>query len=204
MGRGLRPPDGAALIGAPFWAEARETGWSADRLLSKTSIKNGLALAFEPDAERWTALQASNVHEIWLAGLHPHHDQRGAFIEAVQNIGRVVRWVDVPAARALAAPYIHARASGRAFVVLKAATSIDGRSASRTGQSQWITGPVARAVGRRVRSQVDAILVGIGTVLADDPQLTARRFGRPDPVRIVLDTQLRIPLDVRLVTTARQ
>ncbi|MEO1336429.1 MAG: hypothetical protein AAFV29_12335, partial [Myxococcota bacterium] len=74
MGRGLRPPDGAALIGAPFWAEARETGWSADRLLSKTSKKTGLALAFEPDAERWTALQASNVHEIWLAGLHPHHD----------------------------------------------------------------------------------------------------------------------------------
>jgi len=85
----------------------------------------------------------------------------------------------------------------------KAACSLDGKIATVGGESQWLTGEAARALGRRLRHRVDAIVVGIGTVLADDPQLTTRRprgrgAGR-DPIRIVLDSRLRLPLTARLL-----
>ena len=89
---------------------------------------------------------------------------------------------------------------GRPFIVLKAATSLDGRAATHTGHSQWITGEAARADVHAVRNRLDAIAVGVGTVLADDPQLTVRgvRGGR-DPVRVVLDSSLRTPPGARLM-----
>ena len=89
---------------------------------------------------------------------------------------------------------------GRPFTVLKAASSLDGRVATHTGHSQWITGEAARADGHALRNRLDAILVGVGTVLADDPRLTARgiRGGR-DPVRIVLDSSLRTPPGAKLM-----
>jgi diaminohydroxyphosphoribosylaminopyrimidine deaminase/5-amino-6-(5-phosphoribosylamino)uracil reductase len=76
--------------------------------------------------------------------------------------------------------------------VLKAAASLDGKIVSADGESKWITSPRARKEGRLLRSRADGVLVGINTVLADDPELTSRGAGR-DPVRIVLDTGLRIP-----------
>jgi diaminohydroxyphosphoribosylaminopyrimidine deaminase/5-amino-6-(5-phosphoribosylamino)uracil reductase len=82
---------------------------------------------------------------------------------------------------------------GRPLYVLKVAASLDGKIATRTGESKWITGPQARADGRILRSKLGAILVGVETVLADDPRLTARGAGRTDPVRVVLDSRLRTP-----------
>ncbi|WP_096058425.1 bifunctional diaminohydroxyphosphoribosylaminopyrimidine deaminase/5-amino-6-(5-phosphoribosylamino)uracil reductase RibD [Haliangium ochraceum] len=89
---------------------------------------------------------------------------------------------------------------GRPWFALKAAMTLDGKVATRTGDSQWITGPQARAHGHGLRDRLDAMLVGIGTVLADDPRLTARgaRDAR-DPVRVVVDSRLRTPLDARLL-----
>jgi len=89
----------------------------------------------------------------------------------------------------------------RPFVIAKAACSLDGKIATRTGDSQWLTGPAARAVGHRLRHECDAIVVGVGTVLADDPQLTTRlpRRRTKDPIRIVLDSRLRLPLTARLL-----
>lgn len=96
--------------------------------------------------------------------------------------------------------YIRAR---EPFVVLKAALSLDGKLATRTGDSQWITGEGARRRVHEMRDTVDAVVVGIGTVLKDDPMLTTRlevREGR-DPLRVVVDSRGRLPLGARLLRT---
>jgi diaminohydroxyphosphoribosylaminopyrimidine deaminase/5-amino-6-(5-phosphoribosylamino)uracil reductase len=85
------------------------------------------------------------------------------------------------------------------FVILKMAATLDGKLATRNGESQWITGETSRRFVHRLRDQVDGVVVGIGTVLKDDPMLTARiRRGR-DPYRIVLDSRLRIPENAKVV-----
>lgn len=91
--------------------------------------------------------------------------------------------------------------TARPRITLKIATSLDGRIGTSTGESQWITGPEARIQGHRLRAASDAVLVGVETVLADDPRLTARlpegETG-PDPLRIVLDSRMRTPPFARL------
>ena len=93
---------------------------------------------------------------------------------------------------------------GRPFISLKIATSLDGKIADNHGKSQWITSAPAREYGQLLRSQYDAIATGIGTVLADDPQLTCRLLGLEDrsPVRIVYDRRLRLPAASKLVQSA--
>lgn len=90
----------------------------------------------------------------------------------------------------------------RPFVVLKAATSLDGKIATATGESKWITGEAAREYGHRLRDSYDAILVGVNTILADDPSLTARLpEGRgKDPIRIVVDSNARTPTGAKVLT----
>lgn len=88
------------------------------------------------------------------------------------------------------------------YVVLKTAMTLDGKIATRTGASQWITGETARAHGHGLRHCYSAMMVGVGTVLADDPLLTCRLEGGRNPLRIVCDTHLRTPLDAQLVRTA--
>ena len=96
--------------------------------------------------------------------------------------------------------------SGRPLFHLKLASSLDGRIATASGESKWITGEGARADGHRLRSVHDAILVGAGTVAADDPELTCRLpgLGRYSPVRIVLDSRAGLAETSRLAMTARQ
>lgn len=86
------------------------------------------------------------------------------------------------------------------FVILKLAASLDGRIATVTGESQWITGAAARRYVHQLRDEVDGVLVGVDTVLKDNPQLTCRLPGGRDPWRIVLDSHLRIRSKVRLLT----
>lgn len=89
-------------------------------------------------------------------------------------------------------------------VTLKLATSLDGRIATASGESRWITGPAAREEVHRLRAIHMAVLVGVDTAIADDPELTVRLPGYvgPQPTRIVLDSRLRLPLDCKLVATA--
>ena len=85
------------------------------------------------------------------------------------------------------------------FVILKVAATLDGKIATREGESKWISGETSRRFVHRMRDQVDGVVVGIGTVLKDDPQLTGRIKKGRDPYRIVLDSQLRIPEDARVI-----
>lgn len=87
----------------------------------------------------------------------------------------------------------------RPLCVLKAAITADGKIATASGESQWITGKEARARGHKLRDTLDAIAVGVGTVLADDPRLTARTEGGRDPVRVILDSTLKTPPSARVL-----
>jgi diaminohydroxyphosphoribosylaminopyrimidine deaminase/5-amino-6-(5-phosphoribosylamino)uracil reductase len=110
------------------------------------------------------------------------------------------------AAIELNAPFFHAQTSGRPWVTLKLALSADDRVADPSPDNRWITGAAARAEVHRLRANSDAIAVGIGTVLADDPALTVRDAPAPrvQPRRVVFDSQARIPLEATLVRTARE
>jgi len=107
--------------------------------------------------------------------------------------------------RGLNQPFIKFVTTGLPYVMLKAAATLDGFIATSTGESKWITGEPSRQFGHRLRSNADGVLVGIGTVVADDPLLTVRLHGKKkwrQPVRIVLDSGLEIPLDSQLARTA--
>lgn len=101
-------------------------------------------------------------------------------------------------------PYFKHKQTGQPFVTLKLAMTLDGKVATRTGDSRWITGEPARALVHRWRDETDAVLVGVGTVLADDPQLTARgpKLDDREPMRVVVDTQARTPVTAQVLATA--
>ena len=107
-------------------------------------------------------------------------------------------------ARRLTAPFCKLVETGMPFVHAKWAMTLDGRIASRTGASRWISGPESRAVTHRLRGRMDAIVVGIGTALADDPLLTARPPGPRNATRIVLDSHARLPVESQLVRSVDQ
>jgi diaminohydroxyphosphoribosylaminopyrimidine deaminase/5-amino-6-(5-phosphoribosylamino)uracil reductase len=135
----------------------------------------------------------------------PRVDGRGA--DMLSKAGVTVAWSEQTVRRQaveLNAGFLSRMTKRRPLVTLKLATTLDGRIATAQGESQWITGAKARARGHLLRAQHDGILVGIGTALADNPELTCRLPGLLDrsPVRIVLDSRLRLAANSRLALAA--
>ncbi|MFI5331314.1 MAG: bifunctional diaminohydroxyphosphoribosylaminopyrimidine deaminase/5-amino-6-(5-phosphoribosylamino)uracil reductase RibD [Desulfobaccales bacterium] len=148
------------------------------------------------------AILAAGVARVIIASRDPNPQVTGGGAEYLHSRGMTVQAGLLAAeARRLNEAWFHWTDTGRPWVIAKAACSLDGKIATATGESQWITGDAARAYGHRLRHRVDAILVGIDTVLADDPQLTTRlhRGRGQDPIRLVLDSRLRLPLTAKLL-----
>jgi diaminohydroxyphosphoribosylaminopyrimidine deaminase/5-amino-6-(5-phosphoribosylamino)uracil reductase len=108
---------------------------------------------------------------------------------------------EASAARLLNQPFRKHARTGLPLVTLKMAMSLDGQTSTSPGDSPWISGELSRAMVHRWRAESDAIAVGIGTVLADDPLLSARRPGARQPIRVVFDSQARLPCDSQLLAT---
>lgn len=151
------------------------------------------------------AIVGARIARVVIGCRDPNPHVTGGGVERLRGAGIQVdvgcRETD---ARRLIAPWTKFVTLDFPFVVLKLALSLDGRIASRTGASKWVTGPEARARVHLLRSQQDAVIVGIGTVLADDPRLTVRDAPGHSPLRVVFDTKLRLPTTCHLVQTARE
>ena len=152
------------------------------------------------------ALIDAGVRRVVVALEDPDPRVSGAGIRRLRGAGVAVETgLGAAEAAEINAGFLIRQRLGRPLVTLKLATSLDGHIATGTGESRWITGPPARAHAHRLRAEHDAVMVGTGTVLADDPQLTCRLpgLGHHSPVRVVLDRQLRIPTAAQVIAEAR-
>ena len=146
------------------------------------------------------AVIAAEVARVVVGVGDPNPRVRGRGLRALAAAGIAVNTgILAEEAGAVSAWFRHYIVRGRPYVLLKLAASIDGRIATARGESRWISGPAARRWVHELRNQVDAVMVGSGTVLADDPALTCRMRGGRDPLRVVVDGRLRISPRARIV-----
>jgi diaminohydroxyphosphoribosylaminopyrimidine deaminase/5-amino-6-(5-phosphoribosylamino)uracil reductase len=155
-------------------------------------------VSFEPCAHRGRtapcarALVDAGVRRVVIGCIDPYPPVRGRGEAILRAAGiEVVSGVLENECRRLNQGFITRVTRGRPFTTLKLALSLDGRIAAASGDSQWISSPASRALVHRWRSEADAVMVGAGTVLADNPRLTSRIAGGRDPVRVVIDGNLR-------------
>lgn len=200
LGRGrTRPPGGAHAEIVALESAARRAGARAVRGAS-------VAVTLEPcnhtgrTGPCTEALVAAGVRRVYVGHEDPHR-LAGGGVRALRRAGVEVEVGILEAeCREQHRGFLSLLARGRPFVSLKLAASLDGRIATASGESRWITSPPARAAVHRLRAGADAILVGSGTVRADDPELTVRRGGRVvhRPIRVLVDGSLRVPASARV------
>lgn len=123
-------------------------------------------------------------------------------VEVAADGGWSTRAQTTPAARDLLDALLPVAVAGPAFVIAQIGQSLDGRIATESGHSHYVTGPASRVHLHRLRALVDAVIVGAGTVAADDPQLTVRHVDGRNPVRVILDPRSRLPRDRRVFQSA--
>ena len=151
------------------------------------------------------AILAAGIRRVVVGSMDPNPLVAGKGVELLRTHGvEVETGVLREQCDALNPVFFHYIRTKRPYVVMKYAMTMDGKIATRTGASQWITGEEARQRVHQDRHRYTAIMAGVGTVLTDDPLLTCRMEGGKNPVRIICDTHLRTPLESRIVRTARE
>jgi diaminohydroxyphosphoribosylaminopyrimidine deaminase/5-amino-6-(5-phosphoribosylamino)uracil reductase len=153
------------------------------------------------------AVLRAGIKRVVCGTLDPNPHVTGGGAQRLKDAGLAVDvGVGAAEARELIRPWSKFITTAMPYVALKLALSLDGRIATRAGVSKWVTGPEARRKVQELRSLHDAVAIGIGTALSDDPRLTVRDeallSAAPSPVRVVFDTKLRLPASSRLVQTS--
>ena len=200
LGRGTTRPIGGdhAEIGALAAARRRH----GERALRGAS----LAVTLEPCVTHGRtgpctdALIAAGIKRVYYGCRDSHCAVRGRGIRRLRSAGIRVESLLLRECREKHRGFLSGQERGRPYVVLKLAASLDGRIATAAGESRWITGPESRRFVHELRARSDAILIGSGTAIADDPRLDARRQGRAprSPVRVLVDSKLRVPEGAKL------
>ena len=150
------------------------------------------------------AIIAAGIRRVVIGTIDPAPHVGGGGMRELQAAGiEVVAGVCELSAKRLIAPFIKLMLERRPYLHAKWAMTLDGKTASRSSHSQWISNGLARERVHALRGRMDGIVVGIGTAIADDPLLTARPAGPRTPVRIVIDSRARLPPDSQLVKSAR-
>ncbi len=201
-----------AVVGEGFHAALGEAHAEVAALAAAGEAARGATMyvALEPCTHQGrtppctAAIIAAGVRRVVYAMDDPHPAAGGGAAVLRAAGVEVSAGVEEPAARELNASFLHRFASSRPFVTLKLATSLDAAIADGTGRPGWLTGPAAVRAVHRLRAGHDAVAVGSGTALADDPQLTVRGVRKPRiaPARIVFDRRGRVAEPLRLVRTA--
>lgn len=148
------------------------------------------------------AIVKAGISRVVCATRDPHRITSGG-VEELRKTGiKVSVGICAREARRLNEAFFTFHEKKRPFVAVKFAVSLDGKLATRSGDSKWITNKEARTFARNLRGQYQAVLVGVNTVLRDDPHLGVRARGKRDPLRIILDSELRIPINSKVLRDA--
>ncbi len=210
------PPVGAVIVrdsvvvGKGFHPKAGDPHAEIFALISAGRRAAGadLYVTLEPCAHKGKtgpcadALIKAGVKRVFIGVEDPNPQVSGRGIEKLRRAGIEVEvGIEAEACQRLIAPFARFISSGRPYTIYKTAMTLDGKTATSSGDSKWVSGAQSREQVHRLRDRVEAIMVGIDTVLADDPQLNTRLpegKGR-DPLRVVVDSRLRMPLDAQML-----
>jgi len=206
VGAVVLDPNGA-LVGEGFHAGAGQPHAEVGALRQAGDRARGgtLVVTLEPCCHHGRtppccgAVLAAGIHRVVVAMRDPNPLVAGGGLRQLRAAGlEVIEAVAEAEAMALNRPFLHRIATGRPRGILKWAMSLDGRTALPNGASQWISSPQARSWVHQLRAQCDAVIVGGGTLRADDPLLTSRGRRDPEPLRVVLSRRLELPDQARL------